>query len=62
MSEQPTLSPRDGLRLIRYDYGAMAPVFGVAKELQRHLSSLQYVNKARERDRARVHLSQKQTD
>jgi hypothetical protein len=34
MSEQPTLSPRDGLRfiLIRYDHGAMAPgVFAVAK-------------------------------
>jgi len=61
MSEQPTLTPRDALRfiLIRYDHGAMAPgVFAVAKELQRHLSWLQHVNKARVRDRARVHLSQ----
>ena len=61
MSEQPTLSPREGLRfiLIRYDYGAMAPgVFQVAKELQRHLSWLQHINWARERDRARVHLGQ----
>jgi hypothetical protein len=59
MSEQPTLSPRDGLRfiLIRYDHGAMAPgVWQVAKELQRHLSWLQHINRARERDRARVHL------
>jgi hypothetical protein len=61
MSEQPTLSARDGLRfiLIRYDYGAMAPsVFGVSKELQRHLAWLQHINRARQRDRARVHLSQ----
>ena len=63
MSEQPTLTPRDALRfiLIRYDHGAMAPgVFAVAKELQRHLSWLQHVNKARVRDRARLHLSQMQ--
>jgi hypothetical protein len=61
MIEQPTLSPRDGLRfiLIRYDHGPMAPgVWQVAKELQRHLSWLQHINSARERDRARVHLSQ----
>ena len=60
MSEQPTLTPRDALRfiLIRYDHGAMAPgVFAVAKELQRHLAWLQHINRARERDRARVHLS-----
>ena len=63
MSEQPTLTPRDALRfiLIRYDHGAMAPgVFAVAKELQRHLAWLQHINRARERDRARVHLSQMQ--
>jgi hypothetical protein len=61
MSEQPTLTPRDALRFIhiRYDHGAMAPgVFAVAKELQRHLAWLQHVNRARERDRARVHLGQ----
>ena len=61
MSEQPILTPRDALRfiLIRYDHGAMAPgVFAVAKELQRHLGWLQHINRARERDRARVHLSQ----
>jgi hypothetical protein len=61
MSEQPTLTPRDALRfiLIRYDHGAMAPgVFAVAKELQRHLAWLQHINRARERDRARDHLSQ----
>jgi len=61
MSEQPILTPRDALRfiLIRYDHGATAPgVFAVAKELQRHLSWLQHINRARERDRAWVHLSQ----
>jgi hypothetical protein len=62
MSDQPLLSPRDGLRfiLIRYDTDAgMAPgVWEVAKELQRHLSWLQHINRAHERDRARVHLSQ----
>ncbi len=48
--EQPTISPRDGLRFIlaRYDYGAMAPgVFEVAKNLQRHLAWLQHVRDAR---------------
>jgi hypothetical protein len=53
MSEQPLISPRDGLRFIlsRYDHGAMAPgVWRVAKELQRHLSWLQHVNRARMRD------------
>jgi hypothetical protein len=60
MSEQPTLSPRDGLRfiLIRYDHGAMAPgVWQVAKELQRHLSWLQHINRAREKDRARTAIA-----
>jgi hypothetical protein len=59
--EQPTIPPRDGLQfiLIRYDCGAMAPgVWQVAKELQRHLSWLQHINRARVRDAARVHLSQ----
>jgi hypothetical protein len=59
MSEQPTLTPRDALRFIlfRYDHGAMAPgVFAVAKELQRHLSSIQHVNRARERDAAQARL------
>ena len=62
MSEQPILTPRDALRfiLIRYDTEAgMAPgVWEVAKALQRHLSWLQHINRARERDRAWVHLSQ----
>ena len=59
MSEQPTLTPRDALRFILIHHGAMAPgVFQVAKELQRHLSWLQHINRARERDRARVHLGQ----
>jgi hypothetical protein len=61
VSEQPTLSPRDGLRfiLIRYDHGAMAlGVFAVAKELQRHLSWLQHINRARARDAARARLNQ----
>ena len=62
MSDQPTLSPRDGLKfiLIRYDTEAgMAPgVWEVAKALQAHLSWLQHINRARERDRARAHLSQ----
>jgi len=61
MNEQPQLTPRDALRFIlfRYDYGAMAPgVYAVAKELQRHLSWLQHINRARERDRARAQLSQ----
>jgi hypothetical protein len=55
MSEQPILTLRDALRfiLIRYDHGAMAPgVFAVAKERQRHLSWLQHINRARERDTA----------
>jgi hypothetical protein len=57
MSEQPTLTPRDALRfiLVRYDHGAMAPgVFAIAKELQRHLSWIQHVNRARERDAAQA--------
>ena len=62
MSEQPTLTPRDGLRfiLIRYDTDAgLAPgVWEVCKAIQAHLSWLQHINRARERDRARVHLSQ----
>ena len=64
--EQPALTPRDALRfiLIRYDTDAgMAPgVWEVAKELQRHLAWLQHINGARERDRARVHLSREQTE
>ena len=53
MSEQPQLTPRDALKFIlfRYEHGAMAPgVFKVAKEIQRHLSWLQHVNRARLRD------------
>jgi hypothetical protein len=65
MSDQPSLTPRDALRFIqiRYDDGAMAPgVFAVARELQQHLSWLQHINRARERDRARVHLSRYQAE
>jgi hypothetical protein len=62
MSEQPILTPRDGLKfiLIRYDTdaGMAQGVWEVVKDIQRHLSWLQYINRARERDRARVHLSQ----
>jgi hypothetical protein len=52
--EQPTLSPRAGLRfiLIRYDTDAgMAPgVWETVKQIQRHLAWIQHVNQARERD------------
>jgi hypothetical protein len=62
MSDQPILSPRDSLRfiLIRYDSdGGMPPgVWKVVEELHRHLSWLQHINRARERDRAWVQLSQ----
>jgi hypothetical protein len=62
MSEQPILSPRDGLRfiLIRYDTDAgMAPgVWEVVKDIQLHLSWMQHVKAARVRDGARAHLSQ----
>jgi hypothetical protein len=62
MSEQPTLSRCDALRfiLIRYDTDAgMAPgVWEVVKGIQLHLSWMQHVNAARERDRARAHLRQ----
>jgi hypothetical protein len=58
MSEQPSLSPRDALRfiLIRYDYDAgMAPgVWAVVLKLQEHLSWVQHINRAREKDRARA--------
>jgi hypothetical protein len=57
MSEQPVLSPRDGLRfiLVRYDHGAMAPgVWQVAKALQSHLAWAKHVQAARLRDRAKV--------
>jgi hypothetical protein len=60
MSEQPSLSPRDALQfiLMRYDSDAgMAPgVWAVVLKLQEHLSWLQHINRARERDHARVHL------
>jgi hypothetical protein len=55
MSQQPILSPRDSLRfiLLRYDTDAgMAQ--GVVKQIQQHLSWLQHVNRARERDAARA--------
>jgi hypothetical protein len=56
--EQPTLSPRAGLRfiLIRYDTDAgMAPgIWEVVKKIERHLAWIQHVNRARERDAARA--------
>jgi hypothetical protein len=61
MSRQPFISPRVGVRLIlaRYDTdaGMAQGVWEVVKQIQRHLAWLQHINRARERDRARVHLS-----
>ena len=62
MSEQPILTPRDGLRfiLIRYDTdaGMAQGVWEVVKDIQRHLAWRQHINRARECDRARAHLRQ----
>jgi hypothetical protein len=56
--EQPTPSPSDALRfiLIRYDTdaGMAQGVWEVVKQIQAHLSWLQHVNQARERDAAKV--------
>ena len=58
---QPIISPRLGLLLIRarYDDGAMAAgVWEVAKALQSHLAWVEHIQRARLRDRSQAHLGQ----